>query len=298
MSQTRKALGMGLEQLFSSEQVDFNAFERDIVESTPKAEIVMIPVEEIRSNPYQPRIHFDKEALEELASSIKEHGVLEPIIVKKSQIKGYELVAGERRTKASKLAGMETIPAIIKDFNDEEMAEIAILENIQRENLTPIEEAQAYKNFMKKTDLTQEELAKKFGKSRSYITNLLGLLTLPKEVQKDVIEGKISMSHARVLSKMSDEEKILELRNKIINDNLSVRELEGISQNNDILKKNHITKKVNSSKKHINESLYENKLKDITGCKVKISSNKIVIQYDSILELDRIMNALKIEIGE
>lgn len=298
MSQTRKALGMGLEQLFNSEQVDFNAFERDIVESTPKTEIVMIPVEEIRSNPYQPRIHFDKEALQELADSIKEHGVLEPIIVKKSNIKGYELVAGERRTKASKIAGMETIPAIIKDFNDEEMAEIAILENIQRENLTPIEEAQAYKNFMKKTDLTQEELAKKFGKSRSYITNLLGLLTLPKEVQKDVIEGRISMSHARVLSKMSDEEKILELRNRIINEGLSVREIESISQDGSIPKKNQFVKKVNNSKKHINETIYENKLKDITGSKVKIASNKITIQYDSISDLDRIMEVLNIEIGE
>ena len=137
MKETRRALGKGLEQLFSSEQVDFDSFEQEIISSTPKNEIVMIPIADIRSNPYQPRIHFDEDALQELAESIKEMGVLEPIIVKKS-IKGYELIAGERRTKASKLAGLHTIPAIIKDYNDQEMMEIAILENIQREDLSPI----------------------------------------------------------------------------------------------------------------------------------------------------------------
>ena len=150
-SKRRKALGKGLEALFSSEQLelndikDINTFEKTIVSNTPENEIVMIPLDEIRSNPYQPRLHFDEDALNELADSIKDHGVLEPIIVKKS-IKGYELVAGERRTKASKIAGKLTIPAIIKDFNDEEMMEIAILENIQREDLSPIEEAKGYKN--------------------------------------------------------------------------------------------------------------------------------------------------------
>ena len=133
MKETRRALGKGLEQLFSSEQVDFESFEHDIIESTPKKEIVEIPVDEIRSNPYQPRLHFDESGLQELAESIKQVGVLEPIIVKRS-IKGYELVAGERRTKASRLAGIKTIPAIVKDFSDEEMMEIAILENIQRED--------------------------------------------------------------------------------------------------------------------------------------------------------------------
>ena len=147
MKETRRALGKGLEQLFSSEQVDFESFENEIISSTPKSEIVDIPLSEIRSNPYQPRVHFDEESLNELAESIKGIGVLEPIIVKKS-IKGYELIAGERRTKASRIAGMETIPAIIKDYTDQEMMEIAILENIQREDLSPIEEAQAYKNYI------------------------------------------------------------------------------------------------------------------------------------------------------
>ena len=163
----RKALGKGLEQLFNSEQLDFSSFEHEIVTTTPESEVKEINIDEIRSNPYQPRIHFDEIALKELADSIKEHGVFEPIIVKKS-IKGYELVAGERRTKASKLAGLDKIPAIVKDFDDQAMMEIALLENIQREDLSPIEEAQAYKNFMIKTNMTQEELAARFGKSRSH----------------------------------------------------------------------------------------------------------------------------------
>lgn len=297
MAQTsRKALGKGLEQLFNSEQLDFNTFEKEIVSSTPESDIKMIPISEIRSNPYQPRIHFDETALQELADSIKEHGVFEPIIVKKS-IKGYELVAGERRTKASKLAGLETIPAIVKDFNDQEMMEIALLENIQRENLSPIEEAQAYKNFMTKMNMTQEELAKRFGKSRSHITNLLGLLNLPNEVQKDVIKGSISMSHARVLSKLEDKEQILNLTSKIKEEGISVRELENISREEDSLKKRVVTTRVKTPV-NTRTKIYEHALREMTGTKVSISSNKISISFDSDSDLDRIMEILNVEIGE
>lgn len=297
MAQTsRKALGKGLEQLFNSEQLDFNTFEKEIVSSTPESDIKMIPISEIRSNPYQPRIHFDETALQELADSIKEHGVFEPIIVKKS-VKGYELVAGERRTKASKLAGLETIPAIVKDFNDQEMMEIALLENIQRENLSPIEEAQAYKNFMTKMNMTQEEIAKRFGKSRSHITNLLGLLNLPKEVQKDVINGSISMSHARVLSKLEDNDQIIELTAKIKQDGLSVRELENISREEDGLKKRVTTTRVKTPVS-MRTKIYEGALREMTGTKVCISSNKISISFDSDSDLDRIMEILNVEIGE
>ena len=166
METKRKALGKGLEQLFSNERIDFDNFEKGLVEEAKPNEIVEISLDEIRSNPYQPRKIFDEEALNELAESIKEHGIVQPIIVKKS-IKGYELVAGERRTKASRIAGLKTIPAIIKNFNDQEMMEIALIENIQRENLNPIEEAMAYDNILKSSNMTQDELAKKFGKSRS-----------------------------------------------------------------------------------------------------------------------------------
>lgn len=294
MPQTsRKALGKGLEQLFSSEQLDFSSFEKEIVTNTPANEIVEIPLDEIRSNPYQPRIHFNEEALRELADSINEHGVLEPIIVKKS-IKGYELVAGERRTKASILAGKQTIPAIIKDFDDRAMMEVALLENIQREDLSSIEEAQAIKNIMQKLEMTQEEVAKRFGKSRSYITNLLGLLSLPKSVQDDVVSGKISMSHARVLSKYSDPEKIIELSKKIVEDEISVRELEAMSQT---IEKKKPTK-VTVSEKSTRHRIYESTMRDVIGAKVTISSNKITIPFATDADLDRIMEILNIEIGE
>ncbi|MCX4248570.1 MAG: ParB/RepB/Spo0J family partition protein [Bacilli bacterium] len=290
----RKALGKGLEQLFNSEQLDFSSFEHEIVTTTPESEVKEINIDEIRSNPYQPRIHFDEIALKELADSIKEHGVFEPIIVKKS-IKGYELVAGERRTKASKLAGLDKIPAIVKDFDDQAMMEIALLENIQREDLSPIEEAQAYKNFMIKTNMTQEELAARFGKSRSHITNLLGLLSLPEDVQEDLIKGNISMSHARVLSKLESVDQIKDLNDKIKKEGLSVRSLEDISKDTEVLKRKHTIKIKELPAKH---RIYENTLREIIGTKVCVSSNKVTIPFDSDSDLDRIMEILNIEIGE
>ena len=244
MENKRKALGKGLEQLFNSEPLNIdtlNNYEKEIVNNTKESDILEIPIKDIRSNPHQPREYFDEESLKELSESIKEHGLIEPIIVKKS-IKGYDLVAGERRTKAASLAGLTTIPAIIKDFTDQQMMEIALIENIQREDLSPIEEATAYKNYIDATGLTQEEVANKFGKSRSYITNLLGLLSLPKYVQKEVMNGTISMSHARVLSKIDDVDMILNLAQKVIDDGISVRELERLSQEENVIKKNKIVR--------------------------------------------------------
>ena len=294
MSQTntRKALGKGLEQLFNSE-MDFNTFEKDIVENTNKSDIVEIDIADIRSNPYQPRTHFDEEALKELAESVKEHGLLEPIIVKKS-IKGYELVAGERRTKASKLAGLKTIPAIIKDFNDLQMMELALIENIQREDLSAIEEANAYKKFIDNMGYTQEELANRFNKSRTYITNLLGLLKLPVSVQNMVMDGSISSSHARVLSKMEDENEIIKLAERIKNESLTVRDIEDISRDTEIPKRKQIKKE----EKDLKLKIYENTLRDVIGTKVKVSKNKVVIPFDSNSDLDRIMEILNINIGD
>lgn len=186
----RRALGRGLEELFNSEVLDYSSVEEKIVSETPKDEITMVDLSELRSNPYQPRKIFDEQALEELANSIKEHGVFQPIIVKKS-IKGYEIIAGERRVKASLMAGLTQIPAIVRDFNDTQMMEIALLENLQRENLTAIEEATAYKKLQETLGLTQEELAKRLGKSRSHITNMLGLLTLPDTIQEDISTKKL-----------------------------------------------------------------------------------------------------------
>ena len=168
----------------------------DIEKNTPESKQITVSLEEIRPNPYQPRKLFDEEKLQELAISIKEHGVFQPVILKKS-IQGYEIVAGERRCRAAKIAGLVEIPAIIVDFTDQQMMEIALLENIQRENLNSIEEAKAYQMMMERLNLKQDELAKRIGKSRSYIANTLRLLQLPEMIQNYVLEGKITMGHAQ-----------------------------------------------------------------------------------------------------
>lgn len=295
MENKRKALGKGLEQLFNSEPLNIdtlNNYEKEIVSDAKDSDILEIPVDEIRSNPHQPREYFDEESLRELSESIKEHGLIEPIIVKKS-IKGYDLVAGERRTKAARLAGLTKIPAIIRDFTDQQMMEIALIENIQREDLSPIEEATAYKNYIDATRLTQEEVANKFGKSRSYITNLLGLLSLPKYVQKEVMNGTISMSHARVLSKIDDVDMILNLAQKVIDDGISVRELETLSKEENVIKKNKI---VRVSTLNPRFKIYESVLRDVTGTKVQISKNKISIPFDTDKDLERILEILNIDI--
>ena len=238
----RRALGKGLEELFGEEVLDFDTLEEKIVNETPKEEIKQIPINELRSNPYQPRKVFDQNALNELASSIKEHGVFQPIIVKRS-IKGYEIVAGERRAKASAIAGRDTIPAIIRDFNDEEMMEIALLENLQREDLNPIEEAMAYQNLMNAKGLNHEQLAERIGKSRSYVTNMVGLMNLPDSVKKLVIDKKISATHARALSKIKDVNKVEEMADRIINEGLTTAAIEELTQDKTIEKRNKIVRK-------------------------------------------------------
>ena len=290
MEQKKKALGRGLEQLFDSEVLDFNSFESNILESASVEDIQQINLSEIRSNPYQPRKTFNQEALQELAESIKAYGVFQPIIVKKS-IKGYDLVAGERRVKASKLAGMETIPAIVKDFSDEMMREIALLENLQRENLTSIELAWAYKGIIDTLHITQDELAEKIGKSRSSVTNTLGLLRLPNSVQNMILDGKISMGHARELSKLDDNEKIVEFAKNIVNENLSVRDIEKISKGNEVKKKNPINR-VNKENEY---GYIERELREVLGTKVKIANRKIEISFDNASDLDRILELMNIK---
>ena len=291
MEAKRRALGRGLEDLFNNEPIEYSKVESKILEQTPKENIVELNLDELRSNPYQPRKVFDEDALKELSSSIKEHGVFQPIIAKKS-IKGYEIIAGERRVKAARMAGLTTIPAIVREFSDNEMMEIALLENLQRENLNAIEEAEAYKNLIKTLDITQDALAKRIGKSRSYITNMLGLLNLPEKVKQMLEEKKISMSHARVLSKMEDENKIIELANKIANENLNVREIENISQDRDNKKtKTKENKQENKEYKYIEEELCEH-----FGSKVRVKSNKLEISFSNINDLNRILEIMKIDL--
>lgn len=287
----KKALGRGLEQLFDSEVLDFDSFESNILESSTEDDIKQINLSDIRSNPYQPRKKFDESALNELAESIKTYGVFQPIIVKKS-IKGYDLVAGERRVKASKMAGLQTIPAIVKDFSDEMMREIALLENLQRENLTSIELAWAYKNILDALDITQDELANKLGKSRSSVTNTLGLLNLPNSVQNMILDGKLSMGHARELSKLDDNDKILEYADKIVNDNLSVRDIEDLSKTSSLKKKHPINRNINNEYSYI-----ERELREVFDSKVKISNNKIEISFANSNDLDRILEIMNIKIN-
>ena len=278
METKRKALGKGLEQLFSNEVINFDNFEKDIIKDAKTNDILEIPLSEIRSNPYQPRKTFNDESLQEMAESIKELGIVQPIIVKKS-IKGYELVAGERRTKAAKIAGLETIPAIIKDFNDQEMMEIALVENIQREDLNPIDEANAYENIIRISGMTQDEFAKNFGKSRSYVTNMLGLLTLPTNTKRLVQSKKLSMGHARALSKIEDNNKIDELATKVVVNSISVRDLEKIITEEDLPKKNKIVRI--SDTRNIRNAIYERIMREKIGTKVKINHRKIEIPFDS-----------------
>ena len=292
MEQKNKALGRGLEQLFNSEILDFDSFESNILESTDENDIKEISLSEIRSNPYQPRKKFDEESLRELADSIKNYGVFQPIIVKKS-IKGYDLVAGERRVRASKLAGLEKIPAIIKDFSDEMMREIALLENLQREDLTAIELAWAYKNIIDSLHITQDELATKLGKSRSNITNVLGLLRLPASVQNMVLDGRLSMGHARELSKLEDNDKIVEYAKKIIDDNLSVRDVEKMSKSPELKKKNPIRRETKNS----DYDYIEKELSEYFGTKVKIKGKKMEISFVNGNDLSRLLEIMNIKLN-
>lgn len=289
METKKKALGMGLEQLFNGDNIDIASFEKKIYENTPSEEIAQLNLDELRPNPYQPRINFNEDALKDLADSIKENGVFQPIIVKKS-IKGYEIVAGERRVRASRMAGLKTIPAIIRGFSDDQMMSIALLENLQRENLNIIEEAKAYKLMLERMGLTQEELAVKVGKSRSHITNILGILRLPDEVQSLLKYGKLSMGHARVLSKLEDNSKIAMLANKVVDEDLSVRDLERMIDSSFERKV-----KIERHEKVVDPNIrdIENNLREKFDTKVKIRDNKIEIKFNNVADLNRILDIIK-----
>ena len=294
MENKRRALGKGLEELFNAENLDFDKMESEIIESATKDEIVHLKLSELRSNPYQPRKVFDEESLKELADSIRENGVFQPIIVRKS-IKGYDIIAGERRVRASRMVGLETIPAIIRDFSDEQMMQIALLENLQRKDLNAIEEAEAYKSIIEALNITQEELAKKISKSRSHITNMLGLLRLPVSVQDLVLHDKISMGHARVLSKLTDINRIEELAYKIIKEDLNVRELEKLVYYSSTQENYTSSQRKNKN----NEYEYiENIIKEKLGTKVSITNKKIIINFKSNEDLNRLLELLNIKINE
>ena len=216
-----KGLGRGIDALFQDLE---NLETVDVTDET----VIQLPLNELRPNPYQPRKTFEEVSLQELANSIEQSGVFQPIIVRRSSVKGYEIIAGERRFRASKLAKKETIPAIVRDFDEEAMMQVAVLENLQREDLNPLEEAEAYDMLMKNLKLTQAEVANRLGKSRPYIANYLRLLTLPDLVKEMVQDQRLSMGQARTLLGLKNKSLILKLANRAVTENLTVRQLEQI----------------------------------------------------------------------
>jgi len=275
-------LGKGLDQIFGEDLTRvLDEIQND--ETSIKHEI---KVTEIRANPYQPRVQFDKEKLNELAESIKEHGVFTPILVRKA-INGYELIAGERRLRACKIAGLETIPAIILEMDDSQMMEVTMLENIQRENLNPIEEANGYYTLLTNLNYTQEQLAQRLGKSRTYITNLLRLRKLPTAVQEMVVEGKLSGSHVRTLLTLDDPEEITSWAKRIVNEQLSVHDLEKMLKDE---KKEPVKPK--KKEKDIFLMDLESSLKDKLKADVEVSKHKITISYKDNKDLNRILELL------
>ncbi len=209
----REALGRGLAALLEGADV------------TAESELTELPVLQIRPNPFQPREHFDPERLRELADSIRQQGVIQPILVRRGA-EGFELLAGERRLRAAQMAGYDTIPALVKSANDQEALEVALLENLQREDLNPMEEARAYQRLQTEFQLTQDEVAQRVGRDRSSVTNMLRLLKLPLSLQTDIETGRLSMGHARALLALDSEEAQRRLRDQIVADGLSVRETE------------------------------------------------------------------------
>lgn len=295
MENKKRALGRGLEQLFNTDNIDVNSvsnFEQQIYQNVTHEEIMDIDLDDLRPNPYQPRKIFTDEGLQDLSNSIKEHGVFQPIIVKKSRVKGYEIIAGERRVRASKMAGLKTIPAIIRSFTDNQMMEIALLENLQRENLNAIEEATAYQSMIEQLKLTQEELSKKVGKSRSHITNMLGLLRLPEEVRTMVNNGDLTMGHARVLSKLEHPEEMIQLAQKVVSEELPVREIEKETSTDKFEKKVKMMRRKESNAEY---TYVEEMLKEKLDTKVKIKEHKIEISFSNVADLNRILEVLEIK---
>ena len=291
------ALGKGLGSLISLdiEETSTKKVTTKAKDETGNGETIL-KIRQIEPNKNQPRKKFEEDSLQELAESIKQYGLIQPIIVQKKAGEQYEIVAGERRWRASKLAGLKEVPVIIKSFTQQELAEISLIENIQRENLNPIEEAMAYHRLIKEFNLKQEEVAERVSKSRTVITNALRLLKLDEKLQQMLIEGLISTGHAKVLLGLDKKELQLQVAEDIINDRLSVRETEQMVKQ---LQKPRADEK--EQKKELkNQELYqriEDRMKEKIGSKVKIQrkteeKGKIEIEYYSTEDLERIMEIL------
>jgi ParB family chromosome partitioning protein len=278
-----KRLGKGLDALIPSLSV------------SDDDKVVDIPLTQLRANPYQPRKTFEEDAIKELAESIRQHGVIQPIIVR-SVLKGYEIIAGERRFRASQYCGNTTIPAVVRNFTDQQVMEIALIENIQRENLNAMEVAVAYQGLMEQFSLTQEELSMKVGKSRSHIANFLRLLSLPNEVKDYVSRGTLSMGHARAIVGVKDEQVLKQLAKQCIDQHWSVRELEQAVQNldrkKDDDKSNPKKKRKDPYIENVEESLRE-RFKTTVRIKHSKDKGKIELNYYSQQDLERLLELLQ-----
>lgn len=291
MNEKKRGLGRGLNALINTGS-DIEVKEKSKDNNDNKEVFVNISLVEPNRN--QPRKEFDKEALSELAASIKQYGILQPIMVQKNGDM-YEIIAGERRWRAAKEAGLKEVPVIVRDYDKQKIMEISIIENIQRENLNPIEEAMAYQCLMEEYGLKHDELADKVSKNRSTITNSMRLLRLSENIQQMIIDGKISTGHAKVLLSVENKEEQEKIAAELISKSLSVRELEKL------VKKYIKPRKKKENKDTIDYSLfykeYEDKLKDILGTKVQINTKdknkgRIEIDYYSAAELERIVELL------
>jgi len=268
-----------------------NAFFPEL-EEHDESSVEQISITECRPNPYQPRKTFHADAIEELKESILEYGIIQPLIVRKS-IKGYEIVVGERRFRAAKEAGLETIPAVVKELTDEKMMEFALLENLQREDLTPIEEAHAYANLMRELEITQEELANRLGKSRSHIANIVRLLSLPEQIVAYINNGELTMGHGRALIGLKDKSKLIPLANKVRKNKLNVRQVEKL-----VIELNEIKQeKKEKPKKDVFIQEREAVLRDRLGTAVNIKrgkqKGKIEIEFYTNDDLERIIEFLE-----
>lgn len=287
-------LGRGLGALFQEHDIEsIESFEQ-----VKEGEVVQqLDVKTLRPNPYQPRKYFDETKITELALSIKEHGVFQPIIVKKD-IKGYIIIAGERRFRAALKAQLSTIPAIVREFNDHLMMEYALIENLQREDLTAIEEAEAYKMLMQKLDLTQEKLAERIGKSRAYIANTMRLLQLPRIVQDDIENNIISVGHGKVLAGLKDEELIIKFANIIKEKQISVRELEDLIKDASTSQSESEKKPAKAANPHLD--YVKTNLESYFGTKVKIKEKQgkgqIIINYNDLDNLNHLLEIMGIEL--
>ena len=282
--------GRGLDSIFGT---DVNQFLDDIqnnASEVPGRKEVEIKISEIRPNPYQPRKEFDQAALNELADSIRTHGIFTPLLVRKS-VHGYDLITGERRLRAAKIAGLETVPAISVEFTDEQMMEISILENVQREDLNPIEEAAAYDSLVRKLGYTQEKLAERVGKSREYCANIMRLLKLPSEVQQMVVDKKLTMSHVRPLLSLRDEDQIYEAAQQVLKQKMSVREVEAYVHNLSGTDVKPQKKKIHKEKDPWIRDL-ENRMQQKLSTGVSVSKKSITISYTDTEDLNRILDLL------